>query len=76
MKLEHTPNDQLSAFGPYRKGLREYEVGIREARLWIRHILGFTMPVPLQPGLRIGQWLWVLSPLQSGFDGRPSRGFA
>lgn len=68
LKLEHTPNDQLSAFGLYRKGLREYEVGIHEARLWIRHTLGFTMSVPLQPGLRIGQWLWVLSSLQSVFE--------
>lgn len=76
MKLEHTPNDQLYTFYLYRKGLREYELGRLEARLRIRHTLGFTMSVPLQLGLRIGQWLWVLSPLQSGFDGRPSKGFA
>lgn len=76
MKLEHTPNDQLSAFGLYRKGLREYELWILEARLWIRHTLGFTMPVSPKPGLRIGEWLRVLSPLQSGFDGRPRKGFA
>lgn len=76
MKLEHIPNDQLSAFCLYRKELREYELGILEARLWIRHTLGFTMPVSLQTGLRIREWLRVLSPLQSGFDGRPSKGFA